>query len=386
MPNSSSVQATSRSPRAFIRIGGTPVDGWCDWTVTNSTFFEADTFSVSFAVSQLPQAFSADWFSQQNEIFLEVLAGFPANPARPTASELTSLIYGRVDDIDWDLGATTLRLAGRDLTGAFIDATSMTQYSNRTASQIVQAICVNHGIAANITTTDAIVGSPAQSSVGVYSLRSTVHIGPGNTEWDLIASLARDSGFVAFFQGKTFYFGPDPTPGTQPYVISWTPAPAIGGAPISNTTALSFSRSMTVAKGISVTAMSGSYTGASVTRSYPRTPQSIKPGSASPYGPVQQYFLKLAMGKTPQQVEAAAEAAYRQIVSHAMKIHAELPGDVLLSRTTSISVSGTSTAFDQVYYPRSITRRMSMDEGFAMEIDAQNLTPALEAALQSSGG
>lgn len=106
----------ARSPRAIVRVSGVPVDGWIEWEATNSTFFEADTFNVSFAVSRLPQAFDLNWFSQQNEIFIEILAGFPSNSARPTASELTSLVYGRIDDIELDASETILTLPGRDLT------------------------------------------------------------------------------------------------------------------------------------------------------------------------------------------------------------------------------------------------------------------------------
>lgn len=383
--NPAAATPAARSPRAIVRIGGTPVDGWIEWEATNSTFFEADTFSVSFAVSRLPAAFNLNWFSQQTEIFLEILAGFPSNPSAPTASELTSLIYGRIDDIELDATETILRLTGRDLTGAFIDTPSTTQYSNRTASQIVQQICANHGIAVNITTTDAIEGSPAESLVGVYSLRSTTHMPLGSTEWDVISSLARESGFVACMFGQVLYWGPDPTIGADPYQITYIPPTSSGGPPVSNVKALSFSRSMTVAKGISVTAMSASYTGPSITRSYPQTPRTISPGKASPYGPTTQYFVKLKVGKTPQQVEAAAEARYDEIIQHTMKLHAELPGDVLLSKATPMTVFGTGTAWDQIYYPKSIVRRMSMDEGFTMEVQAQHSTPALEAVLEQSG-
>ncbi len=385
MPNTSAIQSTARSPRAIIRIGGVPVDGWIEWSVTNNTYFEADTFSASFATSRLPSAFDAQWFSQQTEIFIEILAGFPSDPAHPSAGELTSLIYGRVDDLHMDLSQTTIALTGRDLTGAFIDSTLTTQYSNRTASQIVGAICAEHGIKAEITTTEAIVGSPALANVGTYSLRSTVHMTTSNSEWDLISWLARESGFVAYFQGQTFFFGADPTPTATPYEVFYSPSKN-GGPPSSNAQSIELSRSFTVAKGIEVTAQSASFLGPTITRSYPQAIRTIKPGKASPYGPTQQYFVSLPAGKNAQQVEAAAEAAYRERISHAMKMHGEFPGVVELNVRMPIRVQGTRTAFDQLFYPRSIERRMSMEEGFEMEVDAQNSTPALEALLEAAGG
>ncbi|MGH8218989.1 MAG: hypothetical protein ACREUT_10565, partial [Steroidobacteraceae bacterium] len=326
------------------------------------------------------------WFAKQAELFLEVLAGFPADPGAPDASELTSLIYGRVDSIEPDFGQGLLTLPGRDLTAVFIDTKLTKQYSNQTASQIVSAIASAHGVSANVTTTRAIVGSPVFAQVGTYSLRSTVHLTTSNSEWDLIAWLARESGFVAYAQGKSLYFGPDPLPSATPYLITWQPAPSSGGPPSSNTEGLAFSRSLTVAKGIAVTAQSGSFMGPVITRSYPRPVRSIKPGQASPFGPTQGYLFTMPAGKNAQQVEAFAEAMYREIAAHAMKVHGELPGDTVLAKTMPIRVQGTGTAWDQLYYPRSIVRRMSMEEGFAMEFDAQNSTPELDQAATQAGG
>lgn len=385
MPWSSQApNSQSRAPRAIVRVGGVPIDGWIAWEAAESTFFDADTFQVSFALSRLPAAYNLSWFAAQTELFVEILAGFPQNPARPTASELTSLIYGRVDDLEADLAAGILTLPGRDLTAVFIDTKLTTQYSNRTASQIVQTIAAKHGITANVTTTRAIVGSPALANVGTYSLRSTVHMTTNNNEWDLISWLARESGFVAYMQGSTLYFGPDPTLTGTPYLISWTPAPATGGVPSSNTSSLTLSRSLTVAKGIAVTAQSASFLGPTITRSYPRGVRSIKPGKASPFGPTQEYLFTMPAGKNAQQVEAFAEAKYREIIRHAMKVHGELPGDVVLSKTTPVRVQGTGTAWDQLYYVRSISRQMSGEDGFSMEFEAQNSTPDLEQAAAAS--
>lgn len=369
-----------RAPRGIVRIGGMPVDGWIDWSVDESTYFDADTFSVRFAISKLPAEFSLAWFGAQTEIFLEVLTGFPQNPSAPTAAELTSLIYGRIDKAQVDPANGILTLTGRDLTAVFIDTKLTKQYSNQTASQIVTAIAAAHGISGNITTTRAIVGSPALSQVGTYSLRSTVHMTTSNSEWDLIAWLARESGFVAYAQGQTLYFGPDPLATAPPYLITWTPAPTTGGAPSSNTEMLTFERDLTVVKGISVTAQSASFLGPVITRSYPQAVRTIKPGKASPFGPTQSYLFTMPAGKNAQQVEAFAEAMYREIAAHAMIVHGELPGDIVLSKTIPIRVQGMGAPWDQVYFPRSIMRSMSGEDGFSMEFEARNSTPQLDQA------
>ncbi|MGH8220879.1 MAG: hypothetical protein ACREUT_20280, partial [Steroidobacteraceae bacterium] len=72
MPWSSQTpSAQVRTPRAIVRIGGAAVEGWLDWTVSESTFFDADTFSARFAIAKLPQAFDLAWFAKQTELFLE---------------------------------------------------------------------------------------------------------------------------------------------------------------------------------------------------------------------------------------------------------------------------------------------------------------------------
>src|SRR6185312_15026296 len=109
-----------RHPRAIVKLSGTAVDGWISWEVTSNTFYEADTFRVSFAVSDLPPANDANWFSTQKELFVEIFAGFPSNPDKPDPSELKSLIYGRVDEMDFDPLQATINLTGRDLTAVFI--------------------------------------------------------------------------------------------------------------------------------------------------------------------------------------------------------------------------------------------------------------------------
>lgn len=379
------VDPAGRQPRGIIKISDSTVTGWIDFTVTNNSYSEADTFDVSFAATALPSSNDPAWFSQQGEIFVEILAGFPSDPDSPNASELTSLIYGRVDDIEFDPVRTIVKLTGRDLTGAFIDTKLTTQYQNKKASDIIQDIAGKHGIETNVKTTDAVVGSPALAKVGTYYLRDTVQLGTNNSEWDLISWLARESGLVAYVAEKTLNFVPDPRSGAEPYLIQWKQPDSAGGPPQANVIDVSFSRAITVAKGISVTARCASFLGPTLERSYPRSPRSIKPGQSSPYGPVQNYYFNLPPGKTAEQVEAFAEAKYREITSHAMKLTASMPADGILDVSTPIRVQGTGTDWDQTYFPRSIRRRLSMEgDGYVMEIEAQNTTPELEQA--GSGG
>lgn len=363
--------ARSRQPRGLVRLGtfpGTIVPGWVSWSVSNNSYFEADTFRIVFAVKQLPSANDANWFSTQKEIFAEVLAGFPQDPANPTPGELTSLIYGRVDNINYNPRDGLITVTGRDLTAAFIDAKIAAEFQNKTSSDIATMLAKNHGLTAQVTETSTLVGT--------YYTQDQVSLTADRSEWDLLCLLARQEGFVVFVTGQTLYFGPNPRSTDNPFVVNWQQPSATNGSPIANVKGITFDRSLTVAKGITVTARSPSLTRKTpVTQSYPSAAKSIGAGKSSPFGATQQYFFTLPAGKTPVEVEAYAKAKYDDIISHEMKLSMHLPADATMDISKTISVQGTRTAYDQTYFPRLITRDMDLDGGYNMVVEAQNSSP-----------
>jgi hypothetical protein len=356
-------------PRAIVKLGGQIVDGWLSWEVTSNSFYEADTFRVSFVIGDLPDSNNLNWFSTQKEIFVEILAGFPSNHDQPDPSELQSLIYGRVDNMDPDLAEGIIDLTGRDLTAVFIDSKITSQYVNKTSSQIVTTLAGRHaGMTASAQAT--------KTRAGTYYDKDQVQLQASRSEWDLITYLARKEGFVAYVSGMTLFFQPNPVDESNAYDITWEPPSDDNASPSSNTQSLKFSRDLTVGKGIAVTARSANFlTGKAVVQSYPSQAKAIQAGKASPFGKVQNFYFNMSAGHTPVEVEAFAKAQYDIIISHEMKLTARLPGDNRLSILTPIKVTGTGTAWDQTYFPRSITREMSIDAGYEMTVEAQNVNP-----------
>jgi len=379
--NVASAVSAARRPRAIVRVNGTPIaqaipasenavvlPGWIAWSVVNNSYYEADTFRLSFATSPLPQANDASWFMTQREVYVEIFAGFPADPTNPQVAELQSLIYGRVDDVHYDPVQRTIELTGRDLTAAFIDTKITSQWTNQTASSIAQSLAAAHGLSS--------VVQPTFTKVGTYYQIDQVHLQANKSEWDLLAYLARQEGFVCYVQGQQLFFQPDPTNQSDPYQIQWQAPASRSGVPVANAVELSFSRSMTIAKGITVEVRSASSKNKTpVVQSYPSAPRGIQPGKSSPFGSVQAYFGTLPRDSSPAQVQKAAKEMYDEIVAHEMKVTARLAGDNLLTIQTPIRVTGTGTAFDQTYFPREITRMMSLDEGYEMTVEAQNVNP-----------
>lgn len=361
----------SRQPRGLVRINGAPVDGWVSWEVSQNTYYEADTFRVSFAVGGMG-TLTAQPFLEQRQLFVEVLAGFPADPAKPGASDLASLIYGRVDDIEFEPVHNMLTLTGRDLTAAFIDARTDDEWQNQTASEIATALASRRGLLPVVTRTT--------TKVGTYYKREQVRLQANRSEWDMLAWLAREEGFLCFVSGQELHFEPDAATG-DPYVIRWQPADAFTGAPQAPVMDLSFSRSLTVAKGVTVVVRSPSTTTKTpVVEGYPSKGKTIQAGKASPFGSVQTYYFTVPANTSPVDCQSFAAKRYAEIVAHEMRLHARLPGDNNLSTRTKLQVTGTGTSFDQTYFPSEIMRTMSIEAGYMMTVTAKNHSPSVVPA------
>jgi phage protein D len=373
--NNAQAVSVGRRPRGIVQLGLTgalkTVPGWVSWSVSNNSYYEADTFKIVFAASALPPSNDANWFSDQKEMFASIYGGFPQDPANPQTAELVNWIYGRVDDIAFNPKSAEITLTGRDLTAVFIDSRISSEFQNQTSSQIATLLAKKHGL-------DTSHIEATTTKVGVFFNNDQVEIAANRSEWDLLAFLAREEGFVVFVSGQSLFFQADPRPtgASDPYLIKWTPPTTTNGSPVSNAVELNFSRSLTVAKGISVTARSPNRsTGRAVVQSYPTTPKEIGAGKSSPFGPTTQYFVMMAANKTPTEVAAFAQQTYRDIIAHEMKMTAYMPADDLLTVSTPVIVSGTGTSFDQLYFPRLVTREMSNEEGYRMTIEAQNTNP-----------
>ena len=370
--NTLPVAAAGRQPRAIVRINGTAVPGWLSWSCTSNDYYEADTFRVSFAASAMGTS-SAQPFIEQTELFVEILAGFPTNPDAPNASELGSLIYGRVDEMDFDPFARTLTFHGRDLTGAFIDARLDSDYQAQHASDVATLLAAKHGLVPKVTATAGLTGG--------YYKHDQVKMHANQSEWDLLAYLAREVGFQCYVLGQELHFEPDTAGPGEPYVINWQPGTNTYAAPAANVQSLSFSRALTVSKGVSVTVRSPSLTKkVAVVQSYPTKAKAIQAGKASPFGNVQAYYFTTAANRDATQVQQEAQRRYNELITHEMKLHATLPGDNLLTTKGVLRVQGTGTSFDQDYYPNEITREMSMDEGYTMTVSAKNHSPQVVPA------
>lgn len=357
-----------RYPRGIVKIGGQIITGWQSLEVVNNAHRSADTFRMVFVSSMLPPQRNLQWFASQRKIDVEVFAGFPKDPQHYTEKDLDQLILGRVDELSPDFPMGTMELNGRDNTALFIDTKTSEHFANKTASQIAETLAARHGLKAVVTPTTRMSGSFYNSDF--------VDTTQQQSEWDLLSYLANVEGFDLYVSGNTLYFTQRAARPTNHYLIQWTPPDQNMDYARSNIIDLQFSRNLTIAKGISVEVRSwNAKAKKGFSAFWPKQGKTTLPGQST--SPTQRYRYTVP-GLTQEAAQQRAQAMYEHIISHEMHLTAGMPADNLLTVAQAVRVQGTQTDFDQVYYPESITRTLSVTDGYRMNITAKNTSPDLE--------
>lgn len=362
-----------RHPRAIVKIGGKtfnsdgsdnvvtgmmPLAGWIEWRVENNVQYQADSFEISFAVGALPADRGVDWFALQQEIEVEIFAGFPADPESYDAGELQSLIYGIVDGIEYEPVSRKIKMHGRDLTAKMIDSRTTEVFVNRTASDIATLMATKYGLTPVVKATTIKAGK-------FYELVHA-HLHHARSEWDLLTFLAQQEQFVVYIQGRELHFEPLPDLNSDQYVLQWSDADAHSF----NGTRLEFMRGLNLAKGIQVTVQSFNQRGKTITAIYPKSCGSN----------AQKYSYRFA-NLTPEKALQKAQSLYTEIMRQEVRLSASMPGDNLMNTNILLKVTGTGTAFDQIYYPLTVNRSMSADDGYRMDMSARNQSPQSQVTL-----
>lgn len=338
---------------------------WIDWDVEQNTWHSASTFRVRLPVSSLRPTVDLNYVLGTNPIQVQIFAGFPGNPDQYGTADLQQLVIGNVDQIQFGPAKRWVELSGRDYTSLLIDAKTFDRWTNQTASQIATTLAKRHGLTPQVTATKGPVGK-------IYEI-DKIHDRHGSTEWELLTWLASVYDFVTYVQGMTLYFGPKPDPKTAtPYALQWVNPDAIANTTFAgNVLDLTFSRTLTVGKGVVVQVHSFNHKQkAGFTVTYPETKaKGIKPGSAK--APTQVYSYVIA-NLTQGDAQQRAAHIYNEIIRHELKMNADLPGDNILQPNVMVSVTGTETPFDTMYYVESVRRQMNFEGGYTMSMRGKN--------------
>ena len=343
-----------RTPRPVVSVNGVPLPAKAviSLDVTNASHFTADTFRVELNVAGLPLGLGPEYWadSQDDRISLGVSLG---------GETPVPLIVGQVDDADWDVAARTIILSGRDLSAPLIDNKTAEKFQNQTASEIAQTLAIRRGLDSSVQATMTLAGTYYEIDHALTSHEET--------EWDVLVYLAEREGFDVWVSGTTLYFQPSPAATKPPYILLWS-EPS-DGTFASNATSLHVSRSQTLSKEVVVTVRSWNQkqqAAFTVTAKRSQAKKSQRRGGTA------QTYSFVRPNLTRDQAQQFAEAKAEEITRHERILSASLPGDNALTTRATLRLVGTGTDWDQIYYPDTVSRRLSLQDGYRMDVRAKN--------------
>lgn len=83
-------------------------------------------------------------------------------------------------------------------------------------------------------------------------------------------------------------------------------------------------------------------------------------------------WFRRKAGRTQQQAENEAKRLQRLSEEKEKYVTVDAPGDLTVRATSSLTLTGTGTAFDQTYQIETVEHRFSVGGGYTMSITAKN--------------
>lgn len=330
--------------------------------INSNAFYSADTFSVVFAMSAMPDPYNGiKWWADQKSIEVSISIGL----IDQNIEDWRTLIVGTVDRLSVRLAKFEVSIEGRDYTSKFIDRKTNEKFTNMTTSQVATLLANRRGLTPVVTAT--------KTQVGGITKWDHAHVTDERTEWDLLAYFAGLDGFQVYVTGNELHYEPalDPTV-TDQYLIRWVD-PGELAYPQSNTSDdIVFERDLTLARGVTVQVISYK-DGKTYKATYPtNSARGIAPGQSTSRRQV--YEIK-RNGLDQNQAQQLAQKIHREITVHEMRMSCSMPGDNSLMPNTIVRQEGTGSGFDQLYYVDSVRRSLSFEGGYTMSLTAKNHNP-----------
>ena len=186
------------------------------------------------------------------------------------------------------------------------------------------------------------------------------------TEWDLLVWLAGQEGFQVFVRGTSLYFQPA---AEAPRILPIGPGDALE---------IRLERALTLARDIEVVVKSWN---SRQQNAFTQTARA--PGHGNAKGTAQKIVLvrpNLSMDQALQ----LAQSTLADLTRHRMVLDLTMPGEVSLMPGDALSLTGSASGFDQIYFIDTITRRLSVRHGFTQHIRARNDNTGTQATTPAA--
>lgn len=359
--NNPFIHSSARQVSGRCMLNGTEVP-FVSFSVECNAFRGAGTFDLILALPALPPTMQMlNWWAVQVTVRVELSISIITQ----SGIDEKKYITGNIDTWHYEPARCEITAEGRDYTAKLIDAkTTGESFKNLTSSQIVTTLAQRHGLKPAVRQTT--------QRVGEYYQIDSAHLTGEQTEWDLITTLAGIENFSVYVEGDILHFEPEVI-GTskENYVIRWQPAGKSACPQCNVSDDLSFSRALTISKGVTVEVLSWNarLKNRQYLASYPTPAKGTEPGKARAQN---QVYRVIRNGLAPEAASALAESIYRKIVQHEMKFSGSTAGDNLLMPSTPVRIEGTQSPFDQVYQCDRVKRTLSWETGYIMQISGKN--------------
>src|SRR5262249_985447 len=134
-------------------------------------------------------------------------------------------------------------------------------------------------------------------------------------------------------------------------------------------------RSLTLARDIEVTVKSWNSRQSSA---FVQRARASRRNSVARSSTLQRYVF-VQPNLTPDDALKVAQRKLVELTRHERVVRLNMPGELVLSPRSVITLDGTGTEFDQTYYIDIIERRLRHGSGLTQQIVARNTSPRVEA-------
>lgn len=355
-------------PRSIVKVNSIVVP-FRTWDVSLNGYAAADIFNLTcpFRILDSLKGVTdlvntpdkSTILLTQPDILVETYAGYPKDPNNYTVDDLTQLMYGYLDTVDFYLDdqGERVQIAGRNQVGPFMDTKTTDKFPNQTSSTIVIMFATQQGLQTEVT--------PTYTMAGTYYDSDHVQLTTDITQWDLMNYLAQQEGFTLRVVGNTLFFGP------RDSFLKSTAIPYTWGQ---NIKSLHLGRTPHASKDIKVEVITwqpGKKTRIVATATNPTSYAKKVTGTSAHQEWVETYYLP---GLTRDQAQQRAQAILDQLSQ------SEIVGDLTADGNDQqdiyqpIQLYGTGLGLTQQYWPTKVDHSFDHQSGkYGMTLNFSNL-------------
>lgn len=340
----------ARAPRARVTVNGTHFTP-LQCSVRVSKHQSADTFFCEVALDEVP-GFDEKFWSDAAPLAVAV------SGTNDIATETyRDLLTGQIERVQVILQKRTAMLRGQDKTALLIEAKSSEKWLNKSDKDIITELAERAGLSVQF--------NADTDKSGLEFSDDRNEIASLDSAWNIIVTLAKKAGSIAFVKGDTLYVQPIDADNGDPYTIDYQKLTE-GVVARSNAAMITLNRDLNLAKEVSVKVESWRHkAGEAVTSELTSKPKGESQAK-------KRLYQFRAPNLTKKQQDRIAKGRMKEILAHEREIEIDLPGDVEADPLRPLRLTGTGTSFDQDYILAEVLHRFDLAGGYQMSMRAHN--------------